>query len=87
MIGPFPENYDISKHSSCKVADRSPQQCRLRYQPNCDAEADLIPAFAERREMPRGTVAEIEHTLIRKTHVLCPEIIMHNEIICSVLMS
>jgi hypothetical protein len=58
--------------------------------PNADAEADLIPMFADSmRIIPCQdvTVVDIEHTLTSKTRFVSPQNVVKKELIRSVLMS
>jgi hypothetical protein len=44
--------------------------------PKADAEADLIPTFADSKRIipcPEVTVVDVEHTITRKTRFVCPQ--------------
>lgn len=56
------------------VNDNVPDDTR----PNAEAEAEanLTPTFAKRMKIipcPEVTVVDVEHTLTRKTHFVCPQ--------------
>jgi hypothetical protein len=68
----LPENHDIVEQSACqqigahdRVSDDS-----------TDAEADLIPTFADSMRIipcPEMTFVDVEHTITRKTRFVCPQ--------------
>jgi hypothetical protein len=86
----FSENHDIVEQSACQIADRGLRRSPDDTNPNADAEADLIPTFADSVRItpcPEVTVVDAEHTLTRKTRFVCPQNIAQKELIRSVLMS
>jgi hypothetical protein len=67
----FPENRDIVERADCQIADRGPRQFPDDVWPNAEAEADLIPTFADSVRIvpcPEVTVVDGEQAL---TSTLC----------------
>jgi hypothetical protein len=55
--------------------------------PNADAQADLIPMFADSVKITRAeaTAVDVEHTLTRKTRIVCPQNVVYRDLIRSVM--